>query len=355
MATRIAGALERDADLLGAHWEARARALTPTAEPASPAEGASGRAPGPDNRSPNARDLVRALLSSLANVPSWRVDVTRRGWEYGAAAHRGGRSLHVVLRHLTLLGEVLLHASEIAAGKTGDEAGARAGVAVARRLHRAVAMLSAGAAQGFTHAHLERLQDRYRSVRHDLRNPLGTIKNAVALMDDESVPAEVRANPRYRAIITRSVSAIDGLIGERLDEASALAAALDWHEVSLAAVAQAVRREMREEMVRARAAIEVDDALPTVLTDPAVFELALASALAALLRAAPPDTTIRIALDRLSELSAVVSISLAPRQRADAVLTPDALDFARSLLAKAGGRATAAETVCLELPVLSEG
>ncbi len=371
LASRIASALEADADLLAAHWTARAHALTPGVDRAER------RA---ERKEPPASDIVRAVIASLVEAPGWRPVVARCGWSFGVAAHHAGRSLHVALRHATLLGEVLLHAAEVkagalaasAAGEHGSDgdgagAGARTGIAVARRMQRAVSLLSSSAAQGFTHAHLERLQERYRSVRHDLRNPLGTIKNAVALMEDQTVPLEVRANPRYRAIITRSVGAIDGLIGERLDEASALASALDWHEVSLSAVAAAVRRELREEMVRARCEIVVDDSLPTVCTDPAVFELALASTLAALLRGASADTTIRVALDRAGELSVVVSLTVSSaqhaeqraeqraEQHADAILPPDALDFARSLLAKAGGRVSAGEAVCLELPVVGEG
>jgi signal transduction histidine kinase len=351
LAFHVAAVLEGDADGLAQRWQARAEAVTPTA-PTTEEQELSGLGP------PRSKEAVRAIVSAIINAPSWRASVARWGWSFGASSHAAGHSLHVASRHAALLGELLLHAAEVASME-GDRsslepAGADAGIAVARRLHRAIALLASSAAQGFTHAHLERLQERYRLARHDLRNPLSTIKNAIALMEDESVPVEVRANPRYRGIINRSVTAIDTLIGERLDEASALSAALDWHDVSLYAIAVAVRRELREEMIRAGCQIEIDPALPTVHTDPAVFELSVASTLSVFLRAVETGAVIRVSSDHSSELSVVVSFSVTPPSAMKGPLPPDALDFPRQLLSRIGGRVTGGEKICIEMPIAND-
>ena len=350
-ASRIAAKLDGDAVQLNEHWESRARALTPGATQPPTAKA--------DNL-----EIVRAVISSLTDAPSWHASIARSGWAFGAAAHRSELSLHIALRHASLLGDLLLHAAELSMAEVAGELAiegvdsgavcARAGVSVARRLHRAVGLLGAVAAQGFTHAHLGTLQERYRTIRHDLRNPLGTIRNAVGLMEDESVPLEVRVNPRYRTIIKRGVSTIETMIRQTLDDASVLATALDWHVVSLSAIASAVRREMRDEVTRAQCDIVVDEAMPVVMTDPAVFELALEGVLSALVRHARPGSTLRVTHEQSTEMSAIIVIELTPDHGpSSAILTPETCEFARSLLSDIGGLLSIGAEVRIEMPVLA--
>jgi light-regulated signal transduction histidine kinase (bacteriophytochrome) len=81
--------------------------------------------------------------------------------------------------------------------------------------------LRLAATMGYTQAIEDELRERYRTFRHDLRNPLGMIKSAIALLTDESVPAEMRENPRVRAMVVRNASSLDQMIGEGLGDAAA--------------------------------------------------------------------------------------------------------------------------------------
>jgi K+-sensing histidine kinase KdpD len=108
------------------------------------------------------------------------------------------------------------------------EHGARAeGLAVARRIAGATSQLRLAATAGYAQAIEDELRERYRAIRHDLRTLLGTIRSAVVLLTDESVPAEVRESPRVRALVVRNTSSLDQLIGEALGDAAARLRAFD--------------------------------------------------------------------------------------------------------------------------------
>jgi K+-sensing histidine kinase KdpD len=113
-------------------------------------------------------------------------------------------------------------ATEYSANATGHE-----GLAVAQRIADATSQLRLAAATGYTQAIEDELRQRYRAIRHNLRNPLGTIKTAVALLTDENVPVETRVSPRVRAMVVRNTRSLDQMIGEALGDAAARLRAFD--------------------------------------------------------------------------------------------------------------------------------
>jgi hypothetical protein len=306
--------------------------------------------------------IVNALACALRNTPRCQDGVLRAGWEYGAATHRGGAALHHVVKELDLLAAMALYVIERAAeGSEGTGVGAAEGVRVTRRLHRAFTTLRLAASKGYTHAAAEELRHRYRVLRHDLRNPIGTIRSAVSLMEDETLPAEVRFSARYRSMVVRNASTLDAMIGAGLSDSATELASLAVQEVSLRDVALAVRRDMREEAEGAGCTIEVSPSLgaptlPNVLTDSAAFELALRSVVSVALSRASRGATLTVGLRSRDEGKVVVAVSEdgAPAgngRREGAAAEP--LSFAETLLGRAGGRAwrEGGGTVLLEIPV----
>ena len=332
----IAGALTAEAADLGARWLTQSRAVAPRAD-AAPDVDAAG--------------LVRRVACVLRDDPSCHDGVLRGGWEYGAAAYAAGRSLHYTLKELNLLTAMLLYAAERTAATSAPDATAAAAFAVARKVHKATALLALSAAKAFTHGYVADLQQHYRVLRHDLRNPLGTIKSAVSFMEDTTVPEEVRNSPRYRSMIARNATSMDGLIGAQLSDASLMGPAFAQHEVSLADVAQAVRRDLREEAAERQCVIEADPALPTARVDAGSVELSLKLAVAAALRAAVPGSRVGISLRSLGEHAVSLAVTFEPAgpTPADAA---DPFDFARDLATMAGGRLTVhSGAVDLEFPL----
>lgn len=366
LTTHVATRLQAEAGALAARWRAQGRSVAPGSPLLEPEA----------ERPIQVVRAIDALARALIADPSWQDDIIRAGWALGTEEHRRGGSLHALLKQIDLLEAMALYAVEMslaaAADDTvpegsapGDVEGARRaaaaasaadGVALARRLQRGRALLSTAAVKGFTEEYLGDLRTRYRLLRHDLRNPLGTIRTAVSLMEDESIPADMRANPRFRQMVKRNASSIDTMIGQRLGDESTHNEALSWHEVPLAAIARTIRRELREDANDAEVDIIAADNLPVVRLDAVAAELLLRTVVAALLREAEPQTQIVVALARRTPQSVVLAVrhDTGGRGRASC---ERGLVLAAELAERLGSRVWTDDLVYLEMPisVLKEG
>lgn len=344
---RIAQTLIADAASLGTHWLAQAPSVAPRT--------AAGLAPIVDPA--QSERTVRALACALRNDAGCYDDVMRAGWDFGHRSHVAGTSLHFMLKELELLQAIVLYACERAlrgAGTEGDAPGAGPadGIAIARRLQKFFSLLTLSAAKGFTYAYLDEMQETYRLLRHDLRNPLGTIRTAISLMEDESVPAELRNNPRFRAMVIRNASSLEAVIGRGLGDASVEGPAFTRQDVSLRGMALAVRRDLRDEASTAGCEIVVSEALPAALIDSTGFDLALKSVVTGALEVARPGSAIEIALAALGPHAATLRVSYERRDDAPEQDAARALAFAAEMLARSGGRVWDDGAVWLEVPVL---
>jgi signal transduction histidine kinase len=210
---RLAALLEEQADDLAARWERRAGAL-PTnmaaSDVADPARAASGSA------------LVRALAAAMADDQGGTDVAWTLGAAFGTSAFQAGTRAHQVLLALDLLESICLDAIEGALdGTEAPTIGVADGLRICRRLQHAAAAIAIAATRGYAEAMDHALQERFRRLRHDLRNPLGTIQSALSLMADETVPEEARRSPRFRAMIERNTATLDQMIVTRLSDAEA--------------------------------------------------------------------------------------------------------------------------------------
>jgi hypothetical protein len=242
-------ALTHQSTELGQRWAERAQlAVVSSSKPDN-----NGNVGMPDSTS--AEYLVRMLLVAAIDG-AYRDDfLIRTGVAIGAKAHRQDASLHLMLKELDLLGTLLLRGAELVAAKYKPGGTGHEGLAVARRIADATSQLRLAATIGYTQAIEDALRERYRALRHDLRNPLGTIKSAVALLTDENVPMEMRESPRVRAMVVRNTSSLDQMIGEALGDAAARLRAFDAaQEISTESSADSSTsaREQRDDVARAR-------------------------------------------------------------------------------------------------------
>jgi signal transduction histidine kinase len=340
LALLVADGLAAQCAALVARWRTQARAVAPRTS-------GGGIADDPERGARICSTIVAALRGDARSADP----VMRTGWELGDLAYQNGSSLHHLLKEIDLLSAMLLYAAQRTA-EDAPTATAAEGIGVARRLTSVVSLLVLAASKGFMHAYLAEQQQRSRTLRHDLRNPLGTIKGAVSLMEDESVSAEMRNDPRFRTMVARNARALDILIKDRLSDAATLGPALVRHDVSLRDVALAVRRDLRDEASEAGCGIEVASDLPVVRTDSTSFELALRSLVSDALCTAAPGATVHVTLRQLRDRAAAVKIVVdAPRGGPEA-LVERSLAFASELSALTGGKVWSEEgAVCLEVPV----
>lgn len=333
----VAAALGCRADELARHWQARARAATPRRFVGTGAAALTGDAPGDEggqlrdaSREPpddagytdradaagegtdgggrdldgaNASDpaacaVVRAFAAGLTRDARPIGEVMQLGWTAGLAAHAQGLSVHHVQRDAELLLAVLLTEVERISEALPDDliASPAEAIAVARRIHQLGGRYAQAAGSGFLHALLDALRARWRTLRHDLRNPLGTIQSALSLMEDESLPTETRHGPRIRAMVSRNAGSLDALIGAQLGDQVAAGLLTMPHPVALRDVVLAARREVRQPSRLAGCEIVIGDVPddPPALVDAAALELALTALLLAGLTGARAGDAIRV-------------------------------------------------------------
>ncbi len=334
---RVASALVSGAPQIAARWERQSREVA-----LRPADG-TGATPSA------AIALVEAIAAALTSEGGTALDAVPLGLSFGAEAFERGASLHHTVKGLDLLSAMVLFAVEraVAAEQQGSVAD---GVRLGRRLQTSASLLTLAATKGYTQAVSDSLRDRFRHLRHDLRNPLGNIKSVLSLMDDETLPADARTSPRFRAMAQRNARSLDDMIMARLSDAAALLPALAHQLVSLRTVACAVRRDLRAEAESRDATIGVSEEVVRARVDAVGLELLLRELLQAALDEAREGDELMVEFPPSSDARADVCITVdPPRPPVTAVAPLEAL----SLLARRmGANLVMGDRIVVSLPVL---
>jgi signal transduction histidine kinase len=292
--------------------------------------------------------LIQALAETLASDGATSGDSVMLGLAFGADAFEEGASLHHMLKGLDLLGAMTLYAVETAVStEIAATAGVADGVRLCRRLQQAMCLLTLASTKGYTQAVNDRLRDQFRHLRHDLRNPLGTIKSVLALMDDETMPADARAHPRFRAMATRNAGALEDLIGARLSDVSVLLPSLTHQSVSLRTIACGVRRDLRAEWESRDIMVSVASARTRARVDAVSLELLLRAILLAALQEVTGGNELLIdfhqtAADRV----ALIIVSEPPRPP---IADPGSRERLAQLAARMGARLELRDQVVLSI------
>ena len=265
-------------------WEARARsvALRDATEPV-----ASGRVTA-------AVALVESLSSILASDGAISEDMVTRGLAFGTEAFESGGSLHHTLKALNLLAAMTMYTVEtVVAEEAEDDLTPADGIRL-------------------THASEDGMRERFRSLRHDLRNPLGTIRSVLALMDDETISPEERSNPRFHAMAKRNARSMGDLIGERLSDVEAVPRAHLFQEVSLRTIACAVRRELRAEATARSTTVLVAGSKTRIQVDAIGLELMLHELLLVALHESVPGDELSITFGETTAGRATIRLRRVP-------------------------------------------
>jgi signal transduction histidine kinase len=302
----------------------------------------------------DARGLVEALIAGFAGGEGASEDAIGHGMRFGGACFARGVSIHHVLKAIDLLMAMLLFAVESALDQFDGALAANAadGVRLSRRLQRRGALLSVAATRGYMQAYADALRDRFRHLRHDLRNPLGTIKSVLALMDDDSVPLEARVNPTFRGMATRNARLLEELIAERLGDTVALLPTVAGQDVSVRAIACAVRRELRSEAERRGVTIVVEPGGPHGWLDAAGLELLLREVLEATLQECEPGE--RLHIDFLQATGRAM-LTLSRESGYLALHAPHVLERLSALAGQIGATITAGERTTVSIPLRPGG
>ena len=298
----------------------------------------------------DSQGVVEALIADFASADNASEDLIGHGLRFGSTAFAHGVSIHHVLKALDLLMAMTLFAIESTLGQLEDAPATTAadGIRLSRRLQRRGALLALAATRGYMHAYVETLRDRFRHLRHDLRTPLGTIKSVLALMDDDSVPLEARGDPSFRAMATRNAKSLEDLIGVHLGDVVTLLPTAAGQDVSVRAIACAVRRELRAEAERRGVTVSVEQGGPHGRLDAVGLELLLCELLGAILQECEPGERLHIAFDR-SLGHVIVMLSREPAR--PAVHDLPSLERLSTLAAQVGATITPGERIVVSIPL----
>lgn len=298
--------------------------------------------------------LILALGRALTSDAGTSEDAIAIGLAYGADAFSQGISPHHMLKGLDLLEAMVLFTTEsdLAAHKW-EGYGPAYGVQLARRLRRFSSLAAIAATKGYTQAVSDEIRDRFRHLRHDLRNPLGTIKSVLALMDDQSVPTDARAHPRFRVMASRNARSLDELIAARLSDAEAMLPAFAHQRVSLRTIACSVRRELRAEADARGTTVAVDADARRVRVDAVGVELLLHEFLHAALQEAQAGDELRVRFASIGTTR--VAIRVERGATGMPISDPETLSRLATLAASMGAGLRQTDAAVLELTVHEEG
>jgi signal transduction histidine kinase len=244
-------------------------------------------------------DLSLYLKSPEDEAIAANTQVVNKARELGQLRHQQRASLHQVLREYQLLGGILMRfVEDEALGQTPPPNPAEC-IAVASRLHHAVAVLLQETVETFVGLYTqtiteqsERLRQFTRMATHEWRQPLAPIATAVSLLRIQGLDPVQRTHTVD--LIARNVTNLVDMTYKlerlaRLDSDDADSPSLQ--AVSITTVATEAARQLRE-MAEARAVdLRIAADMPSLIIDVGRLELALVNLLSNAIKYSDPSRT----------------------------------------------------------------
>ena len=275
----VARELANERSAIAEHWLARLRTLLDV--------GANDVFPTGD-----LLDHIPALIEAIASylrAPEQEeiaanTTVLEKARELGVLRHSQRASVHQLLHEYEMLGEILETfvaevTSRLQLSPTPDDC-----FEIASRLTRAVRALMRTTVDTFVAEYTatiaernERIDQFNRMASHEMRTPLGTLAVAAELLINPQVTSDRQRFEGLTGIVKNNVDRLCWLVNhlQRMAKLDHTEDTPNHQRVDVSALAGEVRRQL-EDMAHARqVAIRIDQALPTVVSDPARLELIL--------------------------------------------------------------------------------
>lgn len=223
--------------------------------------------------------------------------------ELGLMRHRQRASVHQLLREYEILGGVLEDFIAVETDRLQLSPPAVECIEVVGRLNRAMRFLQQATVDTFVaeftqtiDQQTQRLASFNRTVGHELRNPLGTMQLALALLGKEAKTPGVVDAARWLAVMQRNIDHMVSILRslESLTRATGEPDTPSRQRIALDAIAGEVARQLAD-MAEARGVeILVGDGMPTLHIDPARLELVLMNLVSNSVKYADPGKQRRV-------------------------------------------------------------
>lgn len=224
------------------------------------------------------------------------IPVIAKAMELGELRHEQGFDAYEILKEYEILGGVLFDflirtADDITEPCTRGEL-----LVCGHRLFRSISVIQQFTTSHFLRLAEQRVQDREerlrrfnRSISHEMKNRMGVIGGAAAILDEDEIshdPVQVR---KFLRIVSSNVGALNETLNDlielsRLDVATARA-----RNILLPEAAAEVKRQLREFAEARSVSVELDANLPEVEVPAAAVELALTNYISNAVKYRDPD------------------------------------------------------------------
>jgi signal transduction histidine kinase len=228
--------------------------------------------------------IARYLSAPETDEIAANAAVMDKARELGLLRHQQRASAHQLLHEYEILGEILESFLVQETERLGLQPSVADAFGVHHRLTRAVRVLMRTTIDTFVseytatiQAQSERIKSFNRAASHELRSPIGTLRFAGALLDNEAVRQDPTRLAKVAATVRASADRLAWLV-ENLQRLAQMRDAVDTpseQRVELTQLAEEVARQLFD-MAEARGvAIRVAPDLPSLVADPARLELVL--------------------------------------------------------------------------------
>jgi signal transduction histidine kinase len=266
-------------------------------------------------------DHIPSLVDEIAGYLAAPADeaiaanaaVMDKARELGLLRHQQHATAHQLLHEYEILGEILEafvveETSRLTRQPTVAEC-----FDVQRRLTGAVRVLMRTTVDTFISEYTTTIQEQNerikafnRAASHELRSPIGTLRFASALLENEVVRQDPQRLAKVASTVKSSTDRLAWLV-ENLQRIARISDPVDVPSeqlVDLTALGQEVARQLEEMAATRRVAIRVEPGLPKLVADPARLELVLLNLLANAIKysdPAKPDCFVEVLTARRHE------------------------------------------------------
>ena len=204
--------------------------------------------------------------------------------ELGLLRHQQRASAHQLLHEYEILGEILEGFLVEETERLGLKPSVAEAFGVHRRLTRSVRVLMRTTVDTFVSEYTTTIQEQNERIRafnraasHELRSPIGTLRFAGALLDNEVVRQDPRRLAKVASTVRTSAERLTWLV-ENLQRIARMRDPMDVpseQRVELTKLSEEVARQLAEMATARGVTIRVAPDLPGLRTDPARIELVL--------------------------------------------------------------------------------
>jgi hypothetical protein len=169
--------------------------------------------------------VVEELLAAVFGGAAESIRLASAAAALGASYAAAGGSVSSLVEEIDDLDTLLLE--RLATYSAAEPAST---IATVRALQRASTLGRRAATAGYGHTLSTAARKRSRVARHDIANAIGTVRNAILLMEDD---ASEGSRDHFRAIAKRNSHSSEMLVRSHLSDQMALSPALGWEELTV--------------------------------------------------------------------------------------------------------------------------